>query len=617
MEGVFREGRSLEETPTWSVATVTTVMVFVCLFVERSIYRCGRWLKKTRRKALFASVEKIKEELMLLGLISLLLGQCARQISQICVNSSLFSSKFYLCSQEDYGSASETIHLSRSSILSNDTDIPPKGIYQPSHQCGEVNCFCVFIFSIIVIFLCRGSIGNSLSTSSDVVAWTAYTLPSSDPGIHWGREPFVSYEGLEQLHRFLFVLGITHILYSCIVVGLAMTKIYSWRKWENQVNSVAENNLQVLKNKEMRRQSTFALHHASHPWSRSRILIWMLCFIRQFRTSIRKADYLALRLGFITNHKLPLTYNFHNYMVRSMEDEFYEIVGISWLLWGYAIICIFINIHGLNIYFWLSFIPGILVMVVGTKLQHVVSSLALEIAEPKGPLIGTQVKPRDELFWFGKPKILLRLIQFISFQNAFEMATFIWSLWGMKQRSCFMKNHAMVVIRLISGVLVQFWCSHSTVPLNVIISQMGSRCGKALVAESVQDSLHSWCRRVKNRSKQDALRSIATRSTCSLESMIDEGDEIATVASVTLSPCSSRGSFHHLDENVLSNDQQEDCIGGTSNQPGHELSFRNREYSCEALEIMDDEKHSSEPLDDMDNDDADKTETLFELFQKT
>ncbi|XP_015168800.1 MLO-like protein 4 isoform X2 [Solanum tuberosum] len=549
MEGILREGRSLKETPTWSVATVTTVMVFVCLFAQRSIYRFGRWLKKTRRKALFASVEKIKEELMLLGLISLLLGQCARQISQICVNSSLFTSRFYLCSQEDYDSSStsDTIH---SSILSNHTTlIPPKGIYQPSHQCGE------------------------------------------------GREPFVSYEGLEQLHRFLFVLGITHVLYSCIVVGLAMTKIYSWRKWENQVSSGEENNLQVPKNKEMRRQSTFALHHASHPWSRSRILIWM-------------------------NHKLPLTYNFHKYMVRSMEDEFYEIVGISWLLWGYAIICIFVNIHGLNIYFWLSFIPAILVMVVGTKLQHVVSSLALEIAEPKGPLIGSQVKPRDELFWFGKPKILLRLIQFISFQNAFEMATFIWSLWGLKQRSCFMKNHAMVVIRLISGVLVQFWCSHSTVPLNVIISQMGSRCGKALVAESVRDSLHSWCKRVKDRSKHDALRSITTRSTCSLGSTIDEGDEIATVASVTLSPCSSRGSFHHLDEKVVLNDQQEDCIVETSNQPGHELSFRNREYSCEALvtdteEIVDDKTHSSEPLENMDNDDADKIETLFELFQKT
>ncbi|CAN4125139.1 unnamed protein product [Withania somnifera] len=525
MEDVYREGRSLEETPTWSVATVTTVMVFVCLFVERSIYRFGRWLKKTRRKALFASVEKIKE-----GDFSNLCEFIPFQV----VNSTFVP--------RIMTGMSETIHLSKSSILSNDTDNPPKGIYQPPHQCGE------------------------------------------------GREPFVSYEGLEQLHRFPFVLGITHVTYGCIVVGLAMTKIYGWRKWENQVNS-------------------------------GQRTTYKLCFFRQFRTSIQRSDYLALRLGFITNHKLPLTYNFHKYMVRSMEDEFYEIVGISWLLWGYAIICIFINIHGLNIYFWISFIPAILVMVVGTKLQHVVSSLALEIAEPKGPLIRTQVKPRDELFWFGKPKILLRLIQFISFQNAFEMATFIWSLWGLKQRSCFMKNHAMVVIRLISGVIVQFWCSHSTVPLNVIISQMGSRCGKALVAESVRDSLHSWCKRVKDRSKQDALRSITTRLTCSLGSTIDEGDEIATVASVTLSPSSSRGSFDHLDENGVLNDQPEVCIVESSNQPEYELSFRNREYSCEAQvtdteEIVNDEINSSEPLENVDNDDAEKKETLFDLFQK-
>lgn len=55
-------------------------------------------------------------------------------------------------------------------------------------------------------------------------------------------------------------------------------------------------------------------------------------------------------------------------------------------------------------------------VLVGTKLQHVVSLLALEIGEQQGPQVGTQVKPRDELFWFGKPEILLRLIQFIIFQ---------------------------------------------------------------------------------------------------------------------------------------------------------------------------------------------------------
>ncbi|KZV22714.1 MLO-like protein 4-like [Dorcoceras hygrometricum] len=439
-----REGRSLEVTPTWSVATLTTFMVFVCLFVERSIFRFGEWLKKTNRKALSASLEKIKEELMLLGIISLLLGQWSKWISQICVNSSLFTSKFYICSEEDY-------------------------------------------------------------------------------------EPFVSAEGLEQLNRFLFVLGITHVLYSCVVVGLSMSKIYSWRKWEIQAGQVAEANAQA-QNKVMRRQSTFALHRASHPWSRNRVLIWMLCFLRQFRSSVQKSDYMALRLGFITNHRLPQSYDFHKYMVRGMEDEFYKIVGISCPLWAYAILCIFMNIHGLNIYFWLSFIPAILVMIVGTKLQHVVSLLALEIAEPREASIANQVKPRDELFWFGKPEVLLRLIQFISFQNAFEMATFMWTLWGFKERSCFTKNHAMIIIRLVTGVLVQFWCGCCTVPLNVIITTMGSRFNKALIAESVRMSLHSWCKRVRERSR--TLNSIATRSI----------DEIDTAASGTVSPCSSPGS---------------------------------------------------------------------------
>jgi hypothetical protein len=40
-----------------------------------------------------------------------------------------------------------------------------------------------------------------------------------------GHEPFVSYEGLGQLHRFLFILGITHVLYSFVTVVLSMIKV--------------------------------------------------------------------------------------------------------------------------------------------------------------------------------------------------------------------------------------------------------------------------------------------------------------------------------------------------------------------------------------------------------
>ncbi|KAL5562848.1 hypothetical protein UlMin_032595 [Ulmus minor] len=563
---VVQQQRSLAETPTYSVASVVTVMVFVCFLVERSIHRFGKWLKKTRRKALFVSLEKIKEELMLLGLISLLLAQCARWISEICVDSSLFTSRFYLCSEKDYD-INQKIHFE--SPFSNETKInPTTGIEANlSHQCGE------------------------------------------------GREPFVSYAGLEQLHRFLFVLGITHVLYSCMAVGLAMSKIYSWRKWEYQAGLVADGNIQAKINKVMRRQSTFVFHHTSHPWSRSRVLIWMLCFLRQFKSSIQKSDYLAFRLGFITKHKLPNSYDFHKYMVRSMEDEFQGILGISWPLWIYSIVCIFVNIHGLHIYFWLSFIPAILVILVGTKLQHVVSSLALEIVEQTEPSIGNQVKPRDGLFWFGKPVILLRLIQFIIFQNAFEMATFIWSLWGLEQRSCFMENNWMITTRLASGVIVQFWCSYSTVPLNIIVTQMGSRFKKALVTESVRESLHSWCKRVKERSKRDSVHSVATRSVCSLESTIDERDEI-TIASATLSRSSSFESQNQITVTSTSTLPAEAALE-ISELNRHDLSFHIEEYLSESVNASTSQPSTNGGEGSLSNGEEHRVRTLSELFQDT
>jgi len=39
---------------------------------------------------------------MLLGVISLLLSQTSRFISEICAPSSLFTSRFYMCSDSDY-----------------------------------------------------------------------------------------------------------------------------------------------------------------------------------------------------------------------------------------------------------------------------------------------------------------------------------------------------------------------------------------------------------------------------------------------------------------------------------------------------------------------------------
>lgn len=57
-----------------------------------------------------------------------------------------------------------------------------------------------------------------------------------------------------------------------------------------------------------------------------------------------------------------------------------------------------------------------LVLLVGAKLQHIIATLALENAGITGFGTGAKLRPRDELFWFKKPELLLSLIHFILFQ---------------------------------------------------------------------------------------------------------------------------------------------------------------------------------------------------------
>lgn len=202
------------------------------------------------------------------------------------------------------------------------------------------------------------------------------------------------------------------------------------------------------------------------------------------------------------------------------------------------------------------------------------------------------------------------------------MATFIWFLWGIKERSCFMKNHVMISSRLISGVLVQFWCSYGTVPLNVIVTQMGSRCKKAVIAENVRDSLHSWCKRVKERSKH-------ARSVCSLDTAtIDERDEM-TVG--TLSRSSSMTSLNQI--TINSTDQAESIFGAaaSSSSPQDEYTSRVEEYLSEtfnnigSMQPLNDEieiEVESEEDNERRGSESEETngeggETLFDLFRRT
>ncbi|KAG2681943.1 hypothetical protein I3760_11G166900 [Carya illinoinensis] len=476
-----QEMRSLALTPTWSVATVLTIFVAVSVLVERSIHRLSSWLQKTNRKPLLAAVEKMKEELMLLGFISLLLTATSSMISNICIPSKFYDSKFAPCSrseidEEQENNSSQDRKLLMASVL-------PHLFRRMLNELNQNTC-------------------------------------KKD------HEPFVSYQGLEQLHRFIFVMAITHISYSCLTMLLAIVKIHSWRVWEDEAHMDQHNALtEITREQTLRRQSTFVKFHTSNPWVRNSFLVWVTCFFRQFGRSVVRADYLTLRKGFIMNHNLTIKCDFHAYMIRSMEEEFQRIVGVSGPLWGFVVAFMLFNVKGSNLYFWIAIVPISLLLLVGTKLQHVIATLALENASITGFFTGGKLRPRDDLFWFKKPELLLSLIHFILFQNAFELASFFWFWWQFGYDSCYIRSHLLVYLRLILGFAGQFLCSYSTLPLYALVTQMGTNYKAALIPHRIRETIHGWGKEARRRRRHGMFTDDSTIHTETSTVMSIEEDD--------------------------------------------------------------------------------------------
>uniref|UniRef100_A0A452Z4U2 MLO-like protein n=1 Tax=Aegilops tauschii subsp. strangulata TaxID=200361 RepID=A0A452Z4U2_AEGTS len=153
---------------------------------------------------------------------------------------------------------------------------------------------------------------------------------------------------------------------------------------------------------------------------------------------------------------------------------------------------------GWHTYFWIAFIPLILLLAVGTKLEHVIAQLAQDVAEKHSAVEGDLiVKPSDDHFWFGRPRIILFLIHFILFQNAFEIAFFFWILTTYGFNSCIMGQVGFIVPRLVIGLIIQLLCSYSTLPLYAIVTQMGSFYKKEIFNEHVQQGVLGWAQKAK------------------------------------------------------------------------------------------------------------------------
>ncbi|EEF29044.1 Protein MLO, putative, partial [Ricinus communis] len=457
-------GTTLEYTPTWVVALVCSVIVVISLAVERLLHYLGKLLKRKQQKPLFEALQKIKEELMLLGFISLLLTVFQGRINSICIPEEM-SKKWLPCKEESETATTTTAH-----------------------------------FQTFFSFISGGAPQRHLLAESS----------DSSSSCPEGKVPILSTTALHHLHIFIFVLACVHVAFCALTILFGSAKIRQWKHWEDSVTKG-----------EYDQEEARLTHVQDHDFIKKRfkgigknsyLLGWVHSFFKQFYGSVTKSDYITLRLGFIMTHcRGNPKFNFHKYMMRALEADFKKVVGISWYLWLFVVIFLLLNVAGWHAYFWIAFIPFVLLVAVGAKLEHVITQLAHEVAEKhiavEGDLV---VQPSDDHFWFHRPRIVLILIHIILFQNSFELAFFFWIWVQYGFDSCIMEEVGYLIPRLIIGVFIQFVCSYSTLPLYAIVTQMGSSFKKAIFDEHIQTGLVGWAKQVK---KKMVLRKAANGST--------------------------------------------------------------------------------------------------------
>ncbi|KAJ0098041.1 hypothetical protein Patl1_29311 [Pistacia atlantica] len=335
---------------------------------------------------------------------------------------------------------------------------------------------------------------------------------TTTPACKSGYEPLISAEAFHQLHILIFFLAVFHVLYSAVTMLLGRLKTRCWKKWEQETSTHDYEFSNDSSRFRLTHQTSFVRAHTSF-WTKLPVIFYIV-------------------------HLAPgMRFNFQKYIKRSLEDDFKVVVGVSPVLWASFVLFLLVNVNGLQASFWASLIPVIIILAMGMELQSILTQMALEITERHVLVQGMPlVQGSDKYFWFGRPHLVLHLIHFALFQNAFQITYFFWIWYSFGLYSCFHSNFKLAILQIVfrvshicllgnrnsfnqmlnnklfgstrtlivytypssnpcsilAMVVVLVLCSYITLPLYALVTQMGSRMKKSIFDEPTSIALKKW-----------------------------------------------------------------------------------------------------------------------------
>ncbi|RZC09585.1 MLO-like protein 12 isoform C [Glycine soja] len=373
--------RSLEETPTWAVSVFCFFFLMISLIIEGGLHKLAEIFRKRKEKSLGKALTKTKTEMMKFGFMSFILTISEVPISKICIS---------------------------------------KGVANSFLPCKDVVDF-------------TGSATRTSTSGLDVAPATNESAIEVNYCEAKGMVSLISSDGILQLNIFISFLAVFHILFCTLTMCLGKAKMRRWKRWEDETQTLEYQIANDPRRFQYTGQTLIGKRHLKF-WSYHSPLLWMVCFIRQFYASVSKDDYFTLRNGFIAaNISLGSNFNFKKFLSRTYDEDFEKVMGIRIWIWIFSILFIFFSAHEFYNYYWLPFIPLVVALLAGTKLQVIITKMCVDSCKEKSVIKGSLlVTPSDAHFWFHRPEWLLHLLKFILIQNSFQLAFFTWT-WVLLQ----------------------------------------------------------------------------------------------------------------------------------------------------------------------------------------
>jgi len=205
-------------------------------------------------------------------------------------------------------------------------------------------------------------------------------------------------------------------------------------------------------------------------------------FVRSFMSPLTTEKLVAAQRYFVKNRNIrSSSFNFPNYVLSCMEEDFVNVVGVSTAMWLIAIVYVFLQgpwAEGALLIFTVACFVTVCSM--SYKLRTILTKVVE--AQKTGTFLG------DDCFWFGKPKVMLQMLRMTMFMNSFQLACNVFYAWKFPithYRSCFyhMMPKSATVVMCVMCVATFMETAFVLLPLYSLAVNLGENFNPAVFSD--------------------------------------------------------------------------------------------------------------------------------------